>query len=383
MSNYSSYIGIVGGGISGLTAGCTLLEQGHKAVIFERSKQLNEHGAGISVSPNAIRILDKLDLKNKFIETSFSPKKFIFHYKNKKIGEINGDKEFITSTRQNLLQILYDRYIKLGGEILFNHDFKDLDQNKVQLNFKNNLRYKVKHVLGCDGIKSPIREEYFPNSGEPVYSGYHAWRATGTGELADGKFHLGNGKHIVFYPANEKGEISMTAVVKNKDSINDSWRSLGSKVEMLKDFKTFDQEIFSMIDSSKDIYKWGIYTRPPLNSIYIKNITLLGDAAHPMVPFLGQGGCMAIEDGYTFGMLVGKYQGNLRIVQQHYEKIRLKRTNKIQAQSLLQGKIYHLTNPVIVFFRNMFIRHTSVAKTNMKKIWNYDVDAEIKKLDKA
>ena len=146
MSNYSSYIGIVGGGISGLTAGCTLLEQGHKAVIFERSKQLNEHGAGISVSPNAIRILDKLDLKNKFIETSFSPKKFIFHYKNKKIGEINGDKEFITSTRQNLLQILYDRYIKLGGEILFNHDFKDLDQNKVQLNFKNNLRYNVKHV---------------------------------------------------------------------------------------------------------------------------------------------------------------------------------------------------------------------------------------------
>ena len=175
----------------------------------------------------------------------------------------------------------------------------------------------------------------------------------------------------------------MTAVVKNKDSINDSWRSLGSKVEMLKDFKTFDQEIFSMIDSSKDIYKWGIYTRPPLNSIYIKNITLLGDAAHPMVPFLGQGGCMAIEDGYTFGMLVGKYQGNFRIVQQHYEKIRLKRTNKIQAQSLLQGKIYHLTNPVIVFFRNMFIRYTSVAKTNMKKIWNYDVDAEIKKLDKA
>ena len=66
MSNYSSYIGIVGGGISGLTAGCTLLEQGHKAVIFERSKQLNEHGAGISVSPNAIRILDKLDLKSSY-----------------------------------------------------------------------------------------------------------------------------------------------------------------------------------------------------------------------------------------------------------------------------------------------------------------------------
>jgi hypothetical protein len=90
---------------------------------------------------------------------------------------------------------------------------------------------------------------------------------------------------------------------------------------------------------------------------------------------------MAIEDGYTFGMLVSKYQGNFRIIQQKYEKIRLKRTNEIQAQSLMQGKIYHLTNPVIVFFRNMFIRYTSVAKSNMGKIWNYDVDAEIKKLE--
>ena len=380
MSDYSSHIGILGGGIAGLTAGCTLLEKGFKTVIFERSKQLNEHGAGISISPNAIRILDKLNIKDKFIDSSFSPEKIIFHYKNNKVGFIEGNQEFVTSTRQNLLQILYNKYIQLGGEVLFNHDYLGLDQNKVELSFSNNQRYIVKHILGCDGIKSPIREEFFPNSGDPVYSGYHAWRAIGKGDLVDGKFYLGKGKHIVIYPANSEGKISMTAVVKNKNSAKDSWRAMGTKAEMLDDFKAFDEDTFSMIDSSEEIYKWGIYIRPPLKSLYIKNITLLGDAAHPMVPFLGQGGCMAIEDGYAFGMLASKYQGDFKTIQKQYESLRLKRTTKMQARSLLQGKIYHLQNPIIIFFRNLFLRF-SIAKFAMAKIWNYDINKEIKKLD--
>ena len=172
----------------------------------------------------------------------------------------------------------------------------------------------------------------------------------------------------------------MTAVVKNKNSAKDSWRAMGTKAEMLDDFKAFDEDTFSMIDSSEEIYKWGIYIRPPLKSLYIKNITLLGDAAHPMVPFLGQGGCMAIEDGYAFGMLASKYQGDFKTIQKQYESLRLKRTTKMQARSLLQGKIYHLQNPIIIFFRNLFLRF-SIAKFAMARIWNYDINKEIKKLD--
>ena len=379
MSSYSSHIGIVGGGISGLTAGCTLLEQGHKTVIFERSKELNEHGAGISVSPNAIRILDKLHLKDEFINSSFSPENICFYYKNKKISHIKGDNGFVTSTRQNLLQILYKKYIELGGEILFDHEFKTLKQNEIELIFTNNNKYKVSHILGCDGIKSSIRENFFPNSGEPVYSGYNAWRGTGKAKLMDGKVYLGNGKHIVVYPADSNGKVSFTAVVKNNQSTEDSWRVRGSKQEMLDDFKSFNKEIFSMLDNGEEIYKWGIYIRPPLNSFYIKNLTLLGDAAHPMVPFLGQGACMAMEDAYTFGILAGKLSPDFKTIQNRYEALRLKRTNSIQSQSLLQGKIYHLENPVMVFFRNIFIRYTPSVKYRMSKIWDYDAHNEVRK----
>ena len=89
----------------------------------------------------------------------------------------------------------------------------------------------------------------------------------------------------------------------NNSVTSDSWRIKGSQAELHKDFNEFDKNVFPRLDSSDEIYKWGIYIRPVLKSIYIKNITLLGDAAHPMVPFLGQGGCMAIEDGYAFGKL--------------------------------------------------------------------------------
>ena len=182
------------------------------------------------------------------------------------------------------------------------------------------------------------------------------------------------------YPINNKGEVSFTAVIKNNFNTSESWRIKGSKKELLEDFSEFNDDVFSMLNSSDEIFKWGIYVRPSLSSIYIKNITLLGDAAHPMVPFLGQGGCMAIEDGYTFGKLAGLYKKNFSKVQSEYEKIRLERKKMIESASKIQGKIYHLENPIMIFFRNLFLKYTPVVKLRMKKIWTYKIDEEIKKL---
>ena len=97
MSDYSSSIGIVGGGIAGLIAGCTLQEQGIKTVVFERSKSLNTDGAGISISPNGLRVLEKLKLKDHFKKTSFAPNKIIFHQNNREISNIVSPNKFITS----------------------------------------------------------------------------------------------------------------------------------------------------------------------------------------------------------------------------------------------------------------------------------------------
>ena len=110
-----------------------------------------------------------------------------------------------------------------------------------------------------------------------------------------------------------------------------------------------------------------------------KNITLLGAAAHPMVPFLGQGGCMAIEDAYTFGILSGELDCDFNKVQPLYEKIRLQRNNRIQSASMLQGKLNHIKNPIAAFTRNLLMSHTPLLAMRTEKIWNYSVDEVISK----
>ena len=152
----------------------------------------------------------------------------------------------------------------------------------------------------------------------------------------------------------------------------------GLKEDLLEDFKNYDKNVFSILDSSADIYKWDIYVRPPLKSMYTKNITLLGDAAHPMVPFLGQGGCMAIEDAYTFAALAGRSSGDYKSTQILYQEIRLKRNNKIHATSMMQGKLNHIENSVLVFLRNLILKYTPIISMRLRGIWDYDVDKEIK-----
>ena len=377
MKNYSSHVGIVGGGIAGLTVGCALRLQGINAIVFERAEEVSEHGAGISISPNALRPLQELGIKDDFINRSFVPEKAVMHYRGKEIKSL--DTQVVTSSRQKLIEAIHQMYVGLGGEILFAHEYESLDAESCVITFTNNEAYKVSHVLACDGIKSSTRQNHFPSAGVPTYSGYSAWRGIGLSRVKDIQFHFGPGTHIVNYPIDHEGRTSFVGVVKTDEATEDSWKIKGSKEAFLEDFKFYDEEIFSMVSSSEDIYKWGIYIRPSSNSMYSKNITLLGDAAHPMVPFLGQGGCMAIEDAYTFAFLAGALGCDFNKVQPLYEKIRLHRNNRIQSTSIMQGKLNHIRNPIGAFFRNLIMRHTPLLAMRTKKIWNYNVDEEVSK----
>ena len=375
MKNYSTHIGIVGGGIAGLTAGCALRLQGIKTIVFERANKISEYGAGISISPNALRPLQKLGIREAFVDRSFVPEKSVMHYRGKEIHNL--ETQVVTSSRQKLIEVIHQRYVGLGGEILFEHEYESLDLDSCEIMFTNNENYKVSHILACDGIKSSIRQNHFRSSGEPVYSGYSAWRGIGHSKVKDIQFHFGPGTHIVNYPIDRAGRTSFVGVVKTDEVTEDSWKIKGSKETLLEDFKFYDEEVFTMVSSSEDLYKWGIYIRPSLNSMYSNNITLLGDAAHPMVPFLGQGGCMAIEDAYTFAFFAGKLDCDFQRVQALYEKVRLERNNKVQSTSMMQGKLNHIKNPVGAFIRNLIMQFTPMISMRTKKIWDHDVDAEI------
>ena len=376
MSDYRNHIGIIGGGIAGLTLGCALLEQGIPAIIFEKMPEETSHGAAISLSSNALRLLDRLEIYNDLKNQSFVHSAASIQGPQMEISSFPTP-EVLTTRRQTLMSLLYSRYINLGGEIFHHHDFASFDVAKCEVTFTNENKYTLKHLAACDGIRSSIRDTFFAANQDPKYSGYSAWRGIGKSNLQKIHFALGPDSHIVSYPINKEGDVSFVAVKKEDYQFKESWKEEGSVKDLQDDFSIYDSKIFPALENSMPLYKWGIYIRPPLKSMIAKNITLLGDAAHPMVPFLGQGACMAIEDSYSFAMACKENIANLSIAQQAYDFVRSQRTKKIQRLSMMQGKIYHMKNPLLVAARNAVMKYTNIPGNDLKKIHDYDAHDEM------
>ena len=377
MNNLDS-IGILGGGIAGLTLGCTLLQEGIPAIIFEQSSEVSSFGAGISLSKNALRLLYRLNIYEDLFNRSFAPSKVLIQGPIESICEFRAPTGVLATRRQELINCLLERYLSLGGEIFYDHSLKTYNQVTREIAFKNDTKYTINHLAACDGIRSSIRDTFFTINQKPKYSGYSAWRGVGKSELQSVHFALGPNSHIVSYPLNNDGDVSFVGVLKESNEFDESWRTEGSYKDLLDDFSHYDPNIFPKIKDSTKLYKWGIYIRPPLKSMITKNITLLGDAAHPMVPFLGQGGCMAIEDAYAFGILCKITNCDFTKAQNTYDSVRSKRTKKIQRMSMMQGKIYHMKNPLLVAARNAVMRYTNIPGNDLKRLHDYDVEDAIK-----
>ena len=174
MEDYSKHIAIIGAGISGLALASTLKRADIPVVIFEKSSNVSEHGAGISLSRNGRTVLKHLGLDQKIAEKSGKPEKASFFSNGKEITSIPVD--VITTSRQTIYKALLDDYTSLDGEIIFNYELSNIDLEESSISFINNLSYKVLHIVACDGIKSCCRKKCFPSSGEPNYSGYSVWR---------------------------------------------------------------------------------------------------------------------------------------------------------------------------------------------------------------
>ena len=374
MNNFLNHIGIIGGGISGLALGCSLRKFGINTVIFEKELNLHNEGAGISISPNGLIALEYLDLKNELKKNSYKSSRAILKYNNSTLLEM--ESPVYTMNRKNLINILYKKYTDLGGEILFDLELKDIEIEKKELTFTNSLPIQVKHIVASDGIKSLIRENFFSQGSKPIYSGYNAWRGFIKSNNPNVEISLSTNKHLVSYPIDNELKRSFTGIIKSDKRITESWREQGNLETFIKQFEETNYQIAKVFESAEDIFKWGVFIRPPLKNIIKKNITLIGDAAHPMVPFLGQGACIAIEDAYTFGYLCHELKCEFDNVQKMYQLLRIKRNNKIQKMSLNQGKLNHLKNPFLVFLRNQLMKKTDIVSKRLKNIHNYDVHQE-------
>jgi len=372
-------IGIVGGGIGGIAAAVALHRIGIDVSVYEKAELLREVGAGMMLWPNATRVLRELDLLEPVMARSGRNAHFLVRKSTGKILMSIALGEFevpaVCMRRADLLSILLgalpNQCLHLGCEF---ERLKQLDA-KVRLYFKDGQEVAHDAVIGADGIRSRIRAQLFGAS-DPVYRGYTVWRGLAGYEgnaIKPGFNSESWGKGRRFGILNT-GHRRYTWYATANVSPNHLDAPEGRKQELQRLFAGWHEPIADFLEATNEneILKNGARDCAPLKQWGEGLVTLLGDAAHPCTPNLGQGGCMALEDALVLAKSI-KSAMSLREALRRYELRRINRTRHIQQRSLVMGYIGQWQNPIFVTGRHIVTRMlpATIFERNLRRVYSY------------
>ena len=350
-------VAIVGGGIGGLTAALALRARGLDVIVFEQAGILREIGAGVSIHPNAARLLKRIGLDDQLrkigspiagIALRTSQGEAITTPEGQATPAFSPDGgRGYNVHRADFLNLLFaalpEGTVNLGHRCIRLED----DGNRVRLSFANGVSAEADVVIGADGIRSVVQREIGLES-RPTSEGTMAYRGlvpaerfTWANELKDPALWLGSGRSFLLYPVAGGRLINMVAFVPTDTDSEESWSAPGDLETLAAEYAGWDRPVVDIISALEETFRWGIYDRAPLPYWSTSRVTLMGDAAHPMVPHVGQGAGQSIEDAITLGVLLegcapADVAGRLKL----YEAIRLPRTSRVQALARAAGKLY-------------------------------------------
>lgn len=373
-------IGIIGGGIGGVAAAVALRQVGIDAVVYERAAQLREVGAGMMLWPNATRVLRGLGLLNDIVARSGSSTRFLVRASSgavlMDIAHGNSDVPAICVRRSTLLDALLCR---LPPEcIRLDHIFDRFEQerDKVKVYFDGDLEKEHDALIGADGIRSRVQSGLFGAS-DPVYRGYVVWRGVAKydGEAISSGTNSetwGVGRRFGIIDTGQ-GEFTWYATANVPRGHVDG--PSGRQQELLEGFRGWHDPIADLIEATPDdaIMKNGAFDRAALRRWGKGRVTLLGDAAHPCTPNLGQGGCLALEDAAVLAKCLDR-ESFLEVALRRYASLRLNRTRHIQQRSRLMGEIGQWENRVIVAGRRVVtsLLPATPFEYNLRRVYSYE-----------
>ena len=397
-------ITIIGAGIAGLTLASALEKKEIPFQLYEQADSFEALGYGIQVSPNIVRVLWELGLEKELENISHRCLGFeLRSFNSDKIfakWQLNHKIPYYQCRRSDLHQLLFDS-IQDKNRIHFSQRLESYEQEdeKISLYWQNLQSTTTTALIAADGVRSQVRRSLLNAVADRVnpqnlpkqaqYAGYAAYRAIlpfkdkyrsfwGKATVWMGKNH-----HVVVYPngnqSNSTPWLNLVLVVKDANWNEQAWNIPAYKQAVAQEFDNKSEDLKEiledMIASTEPCFKWGLFIHQPLPYWSQGKVTLLGDAAHPMLPFQAQGAAMAIEDAYV----LAEYLASEKDIEKaflNYQQSRIKRATKVQQVSRNNADIFHASG-VKAMIRNFglgLISSTFPNLLNQKTAWIYDYD---------
>ena len=358
-------VAIIGAGISGLfIANLFKNNLNYQITIFDKNKTINlEEGYGVQLSVNSIKLLNKIKFNNIQNDIKFNPNRIDF-YSNKSLKKIcslnisdfnSEDCKFTTLKRSELINFLKK---DLKDILKLNHNISKIDQENqlIRLTFENNQIYKCDHLIISDGVFSKSKSIILNNKIQPRYNNTLAIRGMVPNSLkVDRKnisLFLGSDFHYVIYPVTPNGDLNFIAIMKYNLSIEQqkNYSLFNDNVFIKKIFENIPQESKEIFDKIKELRIFPVFTSDNFFKIKNENIHLIGDAFFAFPPSFAQGASQSIEGAYE---LFKSIENN---TERNFFKNRVKKTKMVNNRSKINQFVFHLSNPLTIFFRNIFLR---------------------------
>lgn len=372
---------VVGGGIGGLFAANALRFEGFEVALYEQAQALTEVGAGVQLTPNSVRLLERSgfgeDVWRVGAPLNAERSAYLRHDRTP-IGPVtttdsHGWNAVMGMHRADIVEILAAGLPREA--IQTGHRCIGFEQGAdgATLLFEGGHSAHADVVVAADGIHSELAR-YVGEPSQPIYSGSVAYRGlVRSADLPDwpNDGHLvwmGENKHFLVFPVRGGELLNYVGFVHSDEGLAESWSAPGDVAVLEREFSSWDPMLAQLIGRIERIFGWGLYDRLPRERWTNGRLTLLGDAAHPMLPHVGQGANQAMEDGAALAFLLAGMSERPAAALEAYQHLRRERTAEVQRRSRTQGRRYDSQ------YDDLDVRDAEIAASREFRYWIYDYD---------